>query len=205
MCDELQRYRSIATFYQGKLQLPSFFRHFSLNATNWFPGSAWEPNELPALPAEAFDPATIREAEPVLSQAGAWERVSFGGDRREVSRFFGPSVAIFWCLSVSAFAVEGTPVRLGGDSLTNGIPGSGTLKLVEIEAWLDKPEHHKTLEEVVDFYNKGGGNGLGFKLENQTLPADKLNLTSQEKQDLVAFMRALTDAKFEKNMIIVKK
>ena len=40
----------------------------------------------------------------------------------------------------------GTPVRLGSDSLTNGIPGSGTLKLVEIEAWLAKPENQKSLE-----------------------------------------------------------
>ena len=64
---------------------------------------------------------------------------------------------------------------------------------------------YKTLEEVVDFYNKGGGNGLGFKLENQTLPEDKLSLTNQEKQDLVAFMRALTDVKFEKKIIVAKK
>ncbi len=63
---------------------------------------------------------------------------------------------------------------------------------------------YKTLEEVVDFYNKGGGNGLGFKLENQTLPEDKLNLTNQEKQDLVAFMKALTDVKFEKEMVVSK-
>jgi cytochrome c peroxidase len=49
----------------------------------------------------------------------------------------------------------------------------------------------RTLNEVVDFYNKGGGNGLGFGLENQTLPFDRLNLTTPEKQALVAFMEAL--------------
>jgi cytochrome c peroxidase len=48
-----------------------------------------------------------------------------------------------------------------------------------------------TLEEVVDFYNKGGGNGLGFSLENQTLPFDKLDLTDQEKKALVAFMKVM--------------
>lgn len=63
---------------------------------------------------------------------------------------------------------------------------------------------YKTLEEVVDFYNEGGGNGLGFHLENQTLPEDKLNLKSQEKKDLVAFMKALTDVKFEKKAIFAK-
>ena len=50
---------------------------------------------------------------------------------------------------------------------------------------------YRTLDEVVDFYNKGGGNGLGFNLPNQTLPFDKLNLTTPEKQALVAFMKAL--------------
>jgi cytochrome c peroxidase len=50
---------------------------------------------------------------------------------------------------------------------------------------------YKTLEEVVDFYNNGGGNGLGFNLENQTLPFDELNLTINEKKALVAFMRVL--------------
>ncbi|MCF0069394.1 cytochrome-c peroxidase [Dyadobacter sp. CY261] len=49
----------------------------------------------------------------------------------------------------------------------------------------------KTLEEVVDFYDRGGGNGLGFNLENQTLPFDKLDLTASEKKALVAFMKIL--------------
>lgn len=52
---------------------------------------------------------------------------------------------------------------------------------------------YKTLEEVVDFYNKGGGDGLGIHLENQTLPFDNLSLTESEKKDLVAFMQSLTD------------
>jgi cytochrome c peroxidase len=54
----------------------------------------------------------------------------------------------------------------------------------------------RTLEEVVDFYDKGGGNGLGMKLPNQTLPGDKLHLTAQEKRDLVAFLKALTDSAY---------
>jgi cytochrome c peroxidase len=50
-----------------------------------------------------------------------------------------------------------------------------------------------TLEEVIDFYNRGGGKGLGIDLEFQTLPANKLNLNKQEIEDLVAFMKTLTD------------
>ncbi|WP_281323504.1 cytochrome-c peroxidase [Flavobacterium aestivum] len=54
----------------------------------------------------------------------------------------------------------------------------------------------KTLEEVIDFYDAGGGQGLGFNLPNQTLPGDKLNLTPLEKKQLIAFMKTLTDKKY---------
>jgi cytochrome c peroxidase len=53
-----------------------------------------------------------------------------------------------------------------------------------------------TLEQVVDFYDRGGGVGLGLILPNQTLASAKLKLTPAEKRDLVAFMGALTDTSF---------
>jgi cytochrome c peroxidase len=52
---------------------------------------------------------------------------------------------------------------------------------------------YTSLEEVIDFYDRGGGQGLGLDISTQTLPADKLNLTTDEKQALVAFMHTLTD------------
>ena len=52
---------------------------------------------------------------------------------------------------------------------------------------------YETLEEVIDFYNVGGGLGLGIDVPNQTLPGAALDLTEQEVSDLVAFMEALTD------------
>ena len=55
----------------------------------------------------------------------------------------------------------------------------------------------KTLEEVVSFYNKGGGQGLGYEVKNQTLPFGKLNLTIKEEKALVAFMKTLTDQKYQ--------
>ena len=51
----------------------------------------------------------------------------------------------------------------------------------------------KTLEEVVDFYNEGGGKGLQIAPVNESLPFDKLNLTNAEKKDIIAFMKTLTD------------
>lgn len=50
-----------------------------------------------------------------------------------------------------------------------------------------------TLEEVIDFYNDGGGAGRGISVPNQTLPTDKLNLSVGEKKALIAFMQSLTD------------
>lgn len=56
---------------------------------------------------------------------------------------------------------------------------------------------YATLEEVVGFYNQGGGVGLGINVENQTLPSDKLELTPKEVKALVAFMNTLTDKRYQ--------
>ena len=45
----------------------------------------------------------------------------------------------------------------------------------------------------MEFYNHGGGAGLGLDVPNQTLPPDPLNLTEREEGDIIAFLRALTD------------
>jgi cytochrome c peroxidase len=52
---------------------------------------------------------------------------------------------------------------------------------------------YETLEEVVDFYNRGGGAGMGIDVPYQTLSPDALHLSQQEQADLVAFMESLTD------------
>jgi len=50
---------------------------------------------------------------------------------------------------------------------------------------------YESLEQVIDFYNSGGGSGLGFDLPHQTLPFDELQLTDEEQQSLVAFLKTL--------------
>ncbi|HTB25038.1 MAG TPA: cytochrome c peroxidase, partial [Puia sp.] len=47
------------------------------------------------------------------------------------------------------------------------------------------------LDQVLDFYNKGGGTGAGIKIENQTLPFDKLDLTEKERKDIIEFIGSL--------------
>jgi len=51
----------------------------------------------------------------------------------------------------------------------------------------------KSLAEVLNFYNVGGGAGLGMRLENQTLPTDSLKLSNREKSRIIAFLKTLTD------------
>ena len=58
---------------------------------------------------------------------------------------------------------------------------------------------YSNLKSVVDFYDHGGGAGLGLNVENQTLAPDSLHLSAKEKQALIAFMNALTDNPYKGN------
>ena len=49
------------------------------------------------------------------------------------------------------------------------------------------------LQQVMEFYNEGGGAGLGLDVPNQTLAADKLKLTQPEIEHVINFMKSLTD------------
>lgn len=49
----------------------------------------------------------------------------------------------------------------------------------------------KTLEEVVEFYNDGGGRGRGKDAFAQDSKVAKLDLSEQQKKDLVAFLKSL--------------
>lgn len=68
-----------------------------------------------------------------------------------------------------------------------------TVRNVELTAPYFHNGAYKTLEEVIEFYEKGGGAGIGLHVENQTLSPDVLNLTEQEKKELVSFLKSLTD------------
>ncbi|OLY94750.1 hypothetical protein BUE76_08985 [Cnuella takakiae] len=52
---------------------------------------------------------------------------------------------------------------------------------------------YQNLEDVVRFYQKGGGVGLGMNLPYQSLPFDSLQLNAREQQAVVAFLKTLTD------------
>jgi cytochrome c peroxidase len=70
---------------------------------------------------------------------------------------------------------------------------TGTIR----NAQFTKPYMHngvfKTLEEVINFYDAGGGAGKGLKVPNQTLESDSLHLSKQDKKDLLAFIFSLNE------------
>lgn len=51
----------------------------------------------------------------------------------------------------------------------------------------------KNLVDLLEFYNKGGGAGLGLHVTNQTLPSESLHLTKDEQSSLIAFMKSLSN------------
>ncbi len=61
-----------------------------------------------------------------------------------------------------------------------------------------KPYMHngvfRTLEQVIDFYDAGGGAGSGMALSNQTLSSDSLHLTLTEKHQLISFIQSLSES-----------
>ena len=66
------------------------------------------------------------------------------------------------------------------------------------DAQLSYPYMHNgvflSLQTVMDFYNKGGGAGLGLSVPDQTLSSSPLRLTVEEKKDIILFIYTLTDS-----------
>jgi cytochrome c peroxidase len=101
--------------------------------------------------------------------------------------------------------IIGVPQAIGKNKIDNDmgrymiVPVTSqkhAFKIVTVRnAALTAPYMHNgvftTLQQVVNFYNKGGGAGMGIKIDNQTLPADSLNLTPKESDEIIAFIKTL--------------
>jgi cytochrome c peroxidase len=51
----------------------------------------------------------------------------------------------------------------------------------------------KTLDDVMIFYNRGGGANIGIDLPNRTLSDTPLRLPPDERNDVIAFLNSLSD------------
>ncbi len=68
-----------------------------------------------------------------------------------------------------------------------------TIRNIELTAPYMHNGLFATLDEVVEFYNQGGGVGMGLEYEYPTLSSAPLNLSKKEKRDIITFMNTLTD------------
>ncbi|MFI5220303.1 MAG: cytochrome-c peroxidase [Bacteroidia bacterium] len=68
-----------------------------------------------------------------------------------------------------------------------------TLRNAELTAPYMHNGNFNSLNEVLHFYNEGGGAGLGLTIPNQTLDAGKLNLSEKEISDIISFLKSLND------------
>jgi len=125
--------------------------------------------------------------------------------RRGLDLFRSASTRCFECHAAPTFGndnffVTGVPDLEGQTHDTgraaiasDGLDGafkSPTLRNVALSAPYMHNGAFETLEEVVDFYSKGGGADQGIKVDRQIVPFE---LSAQEKADLVSFLYALTD------------
>lgn len=70
---------------------------------------------------------------------------------------------------------------------------TGTLRNVERTRPYMHNGVYNSLEEVIEFYDKGGARGRGHLFEHQTLSAEHLNLTALEKSQLIQFLKSLNE------------
>ena len=81
-----------------------------------------------------------------------------------------------------------------GENIHKGMFKTPTVRNAALTAPYMHNGVYNTLEEVMNFYNLGGGAGLGFQgLDHQTLPFDNLDLSEKEISELIAFIKTLND------------
>lgn len=78
-------------------------------------------------------------------------------------------------------------------SYIKGMFKTPTLRNIELTGPYFHNGNFNTLEEVLNFYNKGGGLGLGLNIPQQTLSEAPLDLSQKEINDIISFLKTLTD------------
>jgi len=153
----------------------------------------------------AFERTLISNNSPFDQYAAGQFDALTSQQRRGLDLFRSASTRCFECHAAPTFGndnffVTGVP-DLDGQAhdagraaiASDGLDGAfkaPTLRNVALSAPYMHNGAFETLEEVVDFYSKGGGADQGIKVDRQIVPFE---LSAQEKEDLVAFLYALTD------------
>jgi parallel beta-helix repeat protein len=152
----------------------------------------------------------------LVSDASPFDRYRMG-DTTALDAQERRGLTLFRSLKTRCFECHGFPTLANPDFKVIGVPdlagqekdrgraeaGGGpayerafkvpTLRNVALTAPYMHNGRYGTLEEVLAFYAKGGGKGEGLELANLDDKIRVFSLSTEEQQDLVAFLGALTD------------
>jgi parallel beta-helix repeat protein len=194
----------------GELRaVPEYVRRFD----EAFPGSS------PAVSAVSFENVTRALAafeRTLRSDRSRFDRYRAGessvltaSERRGLTLFRSLKTRCFECHGFPTFAnpdfkvigvpdLAGQPADLGRAEAAGGKPYERAFKVPTLRnVARTAPYMHNgrfaTLREVVLFYQKGGGRGHGLDLPNLDDKIRAFALTTEEQDDLVAFLESLTD------------
>ncbi len=134
--------------------------------------------------------------------------------RRGLGIFRSAGTRCFECHALPAFVDEnfkvvgvpdnGTDDRGVGDAFPDGQPYAfkiPTLRNVVLDGPYMHNGYYTSLEDIIDFYSKGAGRGVGFEgAEVDRFVAPGFTLSDQEKADVVAFLYSLTDETLPEDM-----
>jgi parallel beta-helix repeat protein len=153
----------------------------------------------------AFERTLISNDSPFDRYAAGQFDALTAQQRRGLDLFRSASTRCFECHAAPTFGndnffvtgvpdLDGQPHDEGRAAVSSdGLDGAfkaPTLRNVALSAPYMHNGAFATLEEVVDFYAKGGGADQGIAVDRHIVPFE---LTAQDKEDLVAFLYALTD------------
>ncbi len=161
------------------------------------------------LALAAFERTIISDNSPFDRYAAGDQSALTAEQRRGLTLFRSLKTRCFECHGFPTFAnpdfkvigvpgIPGQPDDYGRSEIEGGEPYKRAFKIPTLRnVALTAPYMHngrfQTLEEVIDFYANGGGKGQGLELQNLDDKIRGFKLTEQEKRDLIAFLRALTD------------
>ena len=187
--------------------IPEYVRLFD-KAFSGDSGSAVTFNNV-TLAIAAFERTIISDNSPFDRYAGGDQTALTVEQRRGLTLFRSLKTRCFECHGFPTFAnpdfkvigvpkAPGQPDDFGRSEIEGGEPYKNAFKVPTLRnVALTAPYMHngrfQTLEEVIEFYSTGGGKGQGLDLPNLDDKIRRFKLSDQEKRDLVAFLRALTD------------
>ncbi len=177
---------------------------------------AFEGTQGSAVTFENTTRAIAAFEQTLISDASPFDRYRMG-DPTALTPAARRGLTLFRSLKTRCFECHGFPTFANPDFKVIGVPdlpgqekdlgraetGAGpayerafkvpTLRNVALTAPYMHNGRYKTLEEVLAFYAKGGGRGEGLELKNLDDKIRVFSLSTDEQQDLIAFLKSLTD------------